>query len=79
MSVSKDGGSATAGATFPSLLTVDIEIGKFGGGLTDASDNRSPVHHFVFVKIDFAIIMCTPLFPSTTCVMCRSAATLANI
>ena len=39
----------------------------------------SPLGHFAFVKIDFEIIMWTPLLPSTTCVMWRSAATLASM
>jgi hypothetical protein len=30
-------------------------------------------------KMDFGIIMCTPLLPSTSSVMCRSAATLASM
>jgi len=35
--------------------------------------------HLGFVKIVFERIIWAPLLPSTTCVMCRSAATLASM
>ena len=32
-----------------------------------------------YLKMDFAIMACTPLLPSTSCVMLRSAAALASM
>jgi hypothetical protein len=67
MPISLEAHGGRGGRPSPETESVDLAF-QFG---------TNPVHFAV--KIDFAIIPCTPFFPSTNCVIEKSAAMLVSI